>query len=1814
MMVSSKTLSQKLVEVYVPCEKFRVNVVTTRREEAQTEISAMERSILEVLWAFKRSMSLEELGNLLRTGQRPLLVLVQHLWRAEFIAVSPHNGSLALAASLNLDLEEYGLKWLDQYEGKQDEEELELIQELICGRITQIHKGQQSAPRPERLLVMKKQYGSYLSTDSSLMLRPVKVALGQLRDLQDRHQDKVVRLHLSSGKNRDGAPDYWFMRLLVHCRRRFHNRLEVHIHEPREMDHGVRWELEQALSEMTETHFYHEAIRNLYQYAEGGDQYVPPPSPAKRLEELSREIHQYSSKGEREDQSAHDTWIFSAKSIMDFLDIQKRQHNQAHWGIGLEAFLEQFHLLLKRVKRQFVLIAPQFDMRWFKNIVADLESLLSREEVRVFLVWGKRADDALPDAMNNLFQAWENLYPNWFFPARRSSRTNEVVVIQDNQTVLTCNAPVFSMPRYDSDLGSNIVWAMSGSEATALGAPQPEKFLGRVCDHFLDNRYVHLFLDSSRWPLVPSGPVESDAPCLFLPGPPRQQQHTDGDLAYLVGKVWLESWKGFCIRLERYLETAQPGNEPVFDLMLGQTVTEAMDQAPDALVLVSDRASSLGWNEEFHDRILRLLESTKTVILIIGQSDQGDHLLEERMEAFQKAGGRLLRRPCLGGILAWNDRLLITGYSLLGRSTPTPSAIASIRKQSLTRESGLLLRQTGAPTALLDALGIEVPWQTMGPRDPIADARVFPEDRDPSRSGMDQSPVVWQARSAFLERLAPDARLDVPLLRQWFRKALSAEGIQSAQQWLEGILSPKARLPLMAAAFLEKPYPLDEEGRQSLLELARVLWSEERFIESAILLQPSAPGPEDSDLPTARVAWLAEACRAGGKWATEGLSQAINWKGSNSREHFAMTCLVAWVLAKWGSDPAWELLSLFQEQEEDFASLGGAWNEMVRSLLHFWDQTGFSFIEMDARIQANDPTKRSQEATAAWTDLHTEFYRAKGYTFPPEFTTGQEIWLQLFHHDGVFGVLESVIEEQDVEKAKQWLKECQPRFDPEQLIDKIAKELYRSKRGNPKNLRIEDTGSVPRRSRSTTCLKRVHRAVERWVAKTDLLVTAATEVYEEARQVRLSLDRVKEEIEREIESRRKAGCYTAVPGRMLINLLYSRNREVEAGAGMMDGQPVIPDSVVKAGPPVLWFLPPEPWRFPELWLARHEGREPDWRHACEMMLEKINNPLTPEESLDYLLSRQAFGAAAGLVAEESFKESMGPDGYAKFERKLKLRCDSVRENLQLRMGEISLRLVLAQEEGRPTDDLEKHYRKAASSLDKIDPYSESQVVALEAELAEMEEAWSQDMKKRVAQSDGVPPHMSHMIRRAMENRDYSGVRVLLATVGKESADAKGGADYTLPPPWHRRQAIDEICADLLAGRPVQGSGAAWSLEGPWQRTRSFFEILERVSRDPRSTRLEEALGLASSLADFFGGQSTGIAKTSHTAKGFYLIALTGLSSSWLLPIVANHGPDLLLALPDFNPTLSGPLQACAPDRVNSLDSEALFSRCSHGNGAEKSLHPDPENLPRWSILFDYSNTLREPPARVFSLRPTFLFRLLQKGFYPRAALIAELARQIPLDQLFPRNTPAIDSLPAGLDEIDEIWRCLVGRDPSSSLPPLDMRASERLVNRFLTLYGIWYFDDLARDRILLFCEGHPPLILNLLKTLTKGYPAPFPQHRMPLDTRMVRRAEKDLLNKAVGSEQFSLEWHLLEAVFIENWEDTSILPERGINCDKLIALVQQETASQSVSPKQLNKAVDDLIQAGILKTLPSPSNQVAFASSGLRQIFVEMLERSERPV
>ena len=1072
-------MMNKPLEIYIPCEVFEVEV----QLGSDLALSGLEKHVLSFLANLGNAIHFDILADLFGIGYRPMLTVIESLWYRGRVHLDLETGRVHLVEESRIDEN-------DLRSDPGETMTLSLMQELVTGHILRLEPGRNRFG-PQHVCPQQLIEATYHQANSAQLSRVVRELLKKklkerksLNTLDPKDETEIegdglpfsapdleiqvlnasIRVDKLARSQTTGQRRDWEIHIASHVSSEGRDFIRI-VHPPL-LDPLVRHDLERGLARLMEEYPDDPCIRLLRgqpnDYEPNAD--ATELSPRIALEALAGEIDGCSWNCEEVRILERDRkWRAQGTDLWETLNIRRSLYVRQDVVLDNERLGKAVKNCLVQAQEQIVLVWPDLTWSALRPLFRDLSNALQRN-VHVYLIWGRHFGDTVDSHLVGALQSWRNEYPKQFHLSNRAAQTNEWILIQDDQEVIVAQ-------RWEFRASTEVVrHATVEHIAAVVTQPSAGKATNWLAGYFLSRLQKHYpdWNEGRSFRFVGVQIAEEvDVP------EPKEAPLPSAGLANAIGgrntgmatmgrEAWLAGWQTFVADAREQAGKQSDWLEPVIDGEHHTWIADAIKNAKRRLLILSDGISVRVLTDSVVARILEAV--ARGITITIGYSrrvETASDALEARLSALGiNAPNMLIKQiPCVGGLLLWDDRVLITGMPLLATTVRHAVGEGFIsRKSRSPREAGIVLENPMMADRVWERLCGHSPTNNI-------ERAVSAISQSATESPESHSATLAVQRGLPLHRLmrvqdlvqrfntlaetGESVRWDrkMALFEDWFKVAWSEHELWDDLLYLESRLGNDEDFSKIVATALATHCRMNEgqqtasrEDRKWRAWLADYLWRGGNWVQAAVLVESLAPRESNHEfLPSARLAWAAVAMdsdAALGELLADTLAE--NNLSTAEAQGFTLLAMLAVLRSDLHAFVAW------LDPEPDIRSRclwGDAWWQWASALRDFRYMSNVAVPFGRDRVCALPDVRDRQRAVEEHSQqLRDAFNKLASARFAPSFKGGILTWERLLDGRGPFGILEQLIGTKNEAGIHHWVEQHTP-WDAGTLLDKTGKDL-----------------------------------------------------------------------------------------------------------------------------------------------------------------------------------------------------------------------------------------------------------------------------------------------------------------------------------------------------------------------------------------------------------------------------------------------------------------------------------------------------------------------------------------------------------------------------------------------------------------------------------------------------------------------------------------------------------------------------------------------------------------------------------------------------
>jgi phosphatidylserine/phosphatidylglycerophosphate/cardiolipin synthase-like enzyme len=1039
----------RVVEVFIPCELFSVQIVSAPSET----LSDLEQLILCAVHGGADSLS--ALDTLFGLGERPLLDIVFDLLQSDDLTVNLETGKIVVSEEVGRAVVSKTLASFRSSE--RHETTIDLLYDLVGGSVMRLQPAARAVSREHCALPLLKE-GSYRRTRGRGRAELIRVVSAiWSATTQSGRKLRILAANLALPL-RSSAPQQGEVRhvlMEVTCDLDpVSRKLKVTVLSPANLPPRARSSIEVALAKLVEDKPQSPFSKLLLRSAEVVAEGIRVEGAEELVAGLQAMVDRLEAINPGTLPAWHEDLVRQAESCAEAILEETDSQAEIVPIVRLDEQMQAIQELIGAAQRQVVLSCPFLKYEAF-NPYRDAIGAALKRGVRVFLIWGMDKP-GLDSGLLSMFETFSSFSPG-FFVAEKPARCHAKFVICDASSMLVTSYNFLNRP------------AAGGAFELALRLRSLRN--EEPCQAALDllERSSEIFPDYHAGALISadgadlgSGAAPHDDGTATLPGQPLAEVAADTTYARTALALWRGEWRACAQRFAADLAGIEYPSSVVLDGRHRELLHEALRTASTLVVIMSDRLTADVVNRPFLDELAECLRRQALVVIVYQhpetvalqelrslQDSHADAL--ELLIAASAHGDGEHGMPSHAKVLIADDRATVTSFNFLSFE----GYYAGPDKHRVRREVGVTVRSWPLVTRLLRALSIEFPaLARLAARAETRAAAATSAAAVPPPAG--RSVRSLQELLITLLRSAPDPTSQGKTLVTWFRNAESDAAAAAELDALRDAGLPDLQRAVAACLTARGGATCEPPLVGWYTWITESMWHDARDPHATLLLEAARSIPSASTaLPPLALLELLILARA--KPFPQALFESLLPAAGDGECAAALAGIGLQALLLEGV-PLSDSLDLLRP------SLDPGWSAWTAAALAYWNEMGEPVPMDDLRLSLG--SRDAREETARLRDeLLQELVRTVHLSLP--FKLGQLVWPELVNGDDGYRALIRLVERGDAAAALSWLERHGTVLPViEARLDEIARTVAAEH-----NLRTREITSKKRK----LCVTRMHR-------------------------------------------------------------------------------------------------------------------------------------------------------------------------------------------------------------------------------------------------------------------------------------------------------------------------------------------------------------------------------------------------------------------------------------------------------------------------------------------------------------------------------------------------------------------------------------------------------------------------------------------------------------------------------------------------------------------------------------------------------------------
>jgi phosphatidylserine/phosphatidylglycerophosphate/cardiolipin synthase-like enzyme len=695
----------KIIEIFIPCEVFSVQVVSAPAEK----LSNLEQFILRAIHAGADSLS--ALDVLFGLGERPILDIVFDLWQSNYLTVDLETGLITVPDQVVQAISAGALSGFTSSD--REETTISLLYDLVGGSIMQILPAARGFSHDHCAPARYKE-GSYRRRDSGRGRGElIRVVNGIWKaTTQSGRQLRVLAANLTLPQKPSSAQEGEVRRVLmeISCEiDEVSSQLRVNLLSPTNLPARARSNIEAALATLVEDQPSRPFSKLLWQSAEVSARGLQ----VMNVEELAADLQDLVDRLDSVNPGTLSTWhenLLHQAEICDEAILTEIDAQVAVVPIIHED--EQVRMIQEAIltaQRQVVLGCPFLRYEAFRRYRNAITTALERG-VRVFLIWGMDQTSSLDSGLLSLFDDFRSRSKNFSatdIPARCHAK---FVVCDASSLIITSYNFLNREPGGVFELGLRIT-------SHEPGAPcQAALDLLKHSSQIHPDYNIGALISTDAQELSRTLPNRSDH-VNVLPNLPLIEIGDASPYARAAMALWRQEWHTHASVFADLLAHIEFPCSLVLDGRHRELLHHALRTATSFVVIMSDRLTADVVNQPFIDELATCLQRNALVVIAYQRPESTPlqklrslqisypGLLEllSAASALQDGVGRSMLSHAK--VLIADDRATVTSFNFLSFE----GYYAGADRHRVRSEAGVTVRSWSLVTQLLRMMSTYFP-------------------------------------------------------------------------------------------------------------------------------------------------------------------------------------------------------------------------------------------------------------------------------------------------------------------------------------------------------------------------------------------------------------------------------------------------------------------------------------------------------------------------------------------------------------------------------------------------------------------------------------------------------------------------------------------------------------------------------------------------------------------------------------------------------------------------------------------------------------------------------------------------------------------------------------------------------------------------------------------------------------------------------------------------------------------------------------------------------------------------------------------------
>jgi hypothetical protein len=1018
------------IEVYIPCEVFVVQIVSTPSEG----ISDLEQLILSAIHNGAQSLSI--LNTLFGLGERPLLDIIFDLWQCGHVSVDLEKGLITVSDEIKVAIT--GKTLPGRVSSERQETTISLLYDLVSGSILRLYSTVRTM-NAAHIVRARLPLGSYRQRcDPADLIRIVDAVWHATTQAGRKLRILGANLALPEKNAPEQQGGIRYVKVEITCEiDDVSDQLRVHIQSPVDLAPRARAAIEAALASEADDQLespFSKLLRQTAEVREIGDR----DDIEHQLPGLLELLERLDSVNPGTLGAWHENLLRRAE------DISEAMWDQVDSELVVEPIIDEVEQVIAiqraiaAAERQVVISCPFLGYEAFQAYRDVISEALARG-VRIFLIWGMEEAKGLGSGLRSLFEVFNGVAPN-FFVSEMPARCHAKFVVSDADRMLITSYNFLNRKPAGIFELSLLIYSRNPQRNPQRLCYPALRLLGYCRDAIYPDYNIAALISASASNFVETKNDYSER--VFAPPSPPLVDINEGTAeARAAVAIWRDEWRSYASDLVSRISRVEYLCNLVVDARHKELFYQVLRTATQFIVMMSDQLTADVVKRPLITQLERSLSRNVAIVIVFQRPETAP--LEALRELHAKYPTLLWLikadapdAPFYGGIygdlrshakvLIADDYALVTSFNFLSFE----GYYAGADRHRVRSEVGISVRSRGLVRQMLSMMASRIPvMAALGERmDGQSDAMMRRNPSTPRaqmRLGRSLQKLVEIVRACS----GPEKKGES--LVEWFRGAESAEAAFDELDALQAAAFPDLRRAV-AACLTVRGMACDDHRQQYWYEwITESAWHDDKDPYATLLLLSRQRGAASRKIPPEPLLKMLILARAE-SFPVE-LFEEVLPTDLASPVTIALAAIGIPLLLFEGvpiAEPIYLLSACLDSGLK-------AWSEAA---LEYWSSTGGVPMPLHLIRRWVGSHEARSEAVALKNELLDELAKTVQLSLP--FKLGQLAWPRLVDGADGYRALLEFVERDDSKAVDGWLeRHGQSSTAIEELLDKVVKEV-----------------------------------------------------------------------------------------------------------------------------------------------------------------------------------------------------------------------------------------------------------------------------------------------------------------------------------------------------------------------------------------------------------------------------------------------------------------------------------------------------------------------------------------------------------------------------------------------------------------------------------------------------------------------------------------------------------------------------------------------------------------------------------------------------